>query len=171
MAIEIGADIIKTEEANPDILAGYDLIGFSSGIYNGQHEKCIFDLVARMHPKMGQKAFTFSTSGYGVTKPNEKLNKELKAKGFDLVGTFACKGFDTYGVNKLYGGAAKGHPDEEVCDWLKLSLKILSRELSLRSNCRKRYNRLPSENVDGISSVCPSTLHNKIYFQKPHLSP
>ena len=126
MTDETGADLIKTADANAEALAGFDLIGFGSGIYNSQHDKRIFDLVAGMRPSQAQRVFTFSTSGYGVTKPNEKLNKELKAKGFNFVGTFACKGFDTYGVNKLYGGAAKGHPDEEDLKLARAFVKNLA---------------------------------------------
>jgi flavodoxin len=61
----------------------------------------------------GKKVFVFSTSGYGTTKPNEKLIKALEEKSFKIIGNFACKGFDTAGINRLYGGAAKGRPNED----------------------------------------------------------
>lgn len=111
MAEALKADITKTGEPKPEILNNYELVGFGSGIYNGKHHQDIFELVSRM-PSPGKKVFVFSTSGYGTTKPNEKLIKELEGKGFKVVGSFACKGFDTAGINKLYGGAAKGRPNE-----------------------------------------------------------
>jgi flavodoxin len=112
MAEALSAELFKPAEVNLEIVGNYDLVGFGSGIYNGKHHQDIFDLVARMLASQGKKAFVFSTSGYGTTKPNEKLIKELVAKGFKVVGNFACKGFDTAGINKLYGGTARGRPNQ-----------------------------------------------------------
>jgi flavodoxin len=106
------ADLTKTEETTPDTLSNYDLVGFGSGIYNGKHHKDIFELIAKLPASSTKKVFVFSTSGYGKTTSNDKLIKELVGKGFNVVGSFACKGFDTYGINKLYGGAAKGRPND-----------------------------------------------------------
>ncbi len=113
MSETLDIELFKPAEVNPETLGDYDLVGFGSGIYNGKHHQDIFDLVARMPASPGKEAFVFSTSGYGTTKPNEKLIKELEAKGFKVIGNFACKGLDTAGINKLYGGAAKGRPNEE----------------------------------------------------------
>jgi flavodoxin len=113
MAEALSAELFKPAEVNLQTLGIYDLVGFGSGVYNGKHHQDIFNLVARMSASPGKKAFVFSTSGYGTTKPNERLIKELEAKGFQVIGNFACKGFDTAGINKLYGGAAKGHPNEQ----------------------------------------------------------
>jgi len=107
------ADIRKTEEITPDTLLKYDLVGFGSGIYKGKHHQNIFDLLNKMPVSQGKKVFIFSTSGYGTTNFNDKLKKELIGKGFNVIGDFACKGLDTYGINKLYGGAAKGRPNQE----------------------------------------------------------
>ena len=30
-----------------------------------------------------------------------------------MLGTFGCKGYDTFGPFRLVGGIAKGHPDEQ----------------------------------------------------------
>jgi flavodoxin len=109
----LGADLTKTQETNPTAISSYDLVGFGSGIYNGKHDKAIFELVAQMPASSGKKVFVFSTSGFGTTKLNDKLTNELTRLGFKLVGNFACKGFDTAGINKLYGGAAKGRPNED----------------------------------------------------------
>jgi flavodoxin len=35
------------------------------------------------------------------------------ARGFKVVGSFSCKGFDGYGFVKHLGGVNKGRPDEE----------------------------------------------------------
>jgi flavodoxin len=112
MAEALSADITRTGETTPETVNNYDLVGFGSGIYNGKHHQEIFDLVVRLPASSGKKFFVFSTSGFGTTKPNEKLKKALEGKGFKVIGNFACKGFDTAGINKLYGGAAKGRPDD-----------------------------------------------------------
>ena len=113
MAEVLSAELVQAEEVKPETIDNYDMVGFGSGIYNGKHHQDIFDLVARMTASPGKNVFVFSTSGYGTTKPNEKLTRELNAKGFKVVRNFACKGFDTAGINKLYGGAARGRPNEE----------------------------------------------------------
>jgi flavodoxin len=113
MAGVLQADLVKTGEAVLEAIDGYDLIGFGSGVYNGRHHRDIFDLVDRLSASSGKKVFVFSTSGYGTTRPHGKLVKELENKGFQVVGTFACKGFDTAGINRLYGGAAKGRPNDD----------------------------------------------------------
>ena len=112
MAEALSADLTKTKETTPEALINYDVVGFGSGVYNCKHHQDIFDLVARLPASSDKKVFVFSTSGYGTTKSNEKLIKELTGKGFKVIGSFACKGFDTAGINKLYGGAAKGRPNE-----------------------------------------------------------
>ena len=112
MAEALSAELFKPAEVNPETLGNYDLVGFGSGIYNGKHHQDLFELVARIPASQGNRVFVFSTSGFGTTKPNEKLIKELVAKGFKVIGDFACKGFDTAGINKLYGGAAKGRPNQ-----------------------------------------------------------
>ena len=106
-----GTDLAKTAETTPDVLSKYDVVGFGSGIYNGKHHQDIFDLVGRMPESSGKRAFVFSTSGYGTTKLNKKLVEALEKKGLRVIGDFACKGFDTAGINRLYGGAAKGRPN------------------------------------------------------------
>ena len=113
MAEALGADLIKTKDTTPDVLNKYDLLGFGSGIYNGKNDEQIFKLVAQMPVLSSKKVFVFSTSGYGTTKPNDKLINELAGKGYKVIGNFACKGLDTAGINKLYGGAAKGRPNAD----------------------------------------------------------
>jgi flavodoxin len=41
------------------------------------------------------------------------LKEKLSGKGFEIIGEFSCKGFDTWGPFKLIGGLNKGKPDEE----------------------------------------------------------
>lgn len=115
---KVMGEVLKAELKNPkdvnvDDLKNYDLIGFGSGIYYGKFHKNILELLKKIKSQGKQRVFVFSTSGQGREQYNESLKSELKEKGFEVVGSFACKGFDTYGPLKLIGGIAKGRPNEE----------------------------------------------------------
>jgi flavodoxin len=127
MAEASRGDLARTEATNADRLNDYDLVGFGSGIYNGQHHKGIFDLVAQMPKAEDKKVFVFSTSRHGTTSLNDKLKKELLRKGYQVVGSFACKGFDIYRINKLHGEAAKGRPNADDLE----EARVFARNLAL----------------------------------------
>jgi flavodoxin len=113
MAEVLKADVIKTEDMNVNILKDYDLIGFGSGVYGGKLHKTIVSFIENMPNTSNKKAFVFSTSSLGKTKYNNSIEEKLKEKGFSIVGSFACKGFDTFGPFKLIGGLGKGRPNAE----------------------------------------------------------
>jgi flavodoxin len=107
----LGAKLLKPKEVNS--IQEYDLIGFGSGIYYWRHHRTILNLVDRLPDSKNKKAFIFSTSGIIVKwLLHRSLKKRLLKKGFDIVGEFFCKGFDTNGPLKLIGGINKGKPDE-----------------------------------------------------------
>lgn len=112
MAEHLNADLIKTNDVNVNTLKDYDLIGFGSGIYNGKLHKNVLDLIDKLPTLSNKKTFVFSTSGQGKAKYNNTIEQKLKEKGFEVVGSFACKGYDTFGPFKLIGGIAKGRPNE-----------------------------------------------------------
>lgn len=112
IAESINADIIKAKDVNTNILSEYDLIGFGSGIYYGKLHENILELINSLQILYSKKAFVFSTSGQGKTKYNKSVEEKLKEKNFNVIGSFACKGYDTFGPFKLFGGIAKGRPDD-----------------------------------------------------------
>ena len=112
MAEYLNADLIKTNDVNVNTLKDYDLTGFGSGIYNGKLHKNVLDLIDKLPILSNKKAFVFSTSGQGKAKYNNTIEQKLKEKGFEVVGSFACKGYDAFGPFKLIGGIAKGRPNE-----------------------------------------------------------
>jgi len=59
-------------------------------------------------------AIIFSTSGLPALAGlwHRPLRRLLGRKGFDVVGEFACRGFDTWGPLWLTGGLNASHPDE-----------------------------------------------------------
>jgi flavodoxin len=112
MADALGAVLVKTEETPPESLEVYDLIGFGSGIYFGSPHKALLALVDSLPEMKGKEAFIFSTSGRGGPGFHKRLKEKLLAKKFQVVGEFACKGFDTFSLLKIFGGINKGKPDE-----------------------------------------------------------
>lgn len=96
---------------------GYDLIGFGSGIYYHKHHKSLLNLADKLPVVKNKKAFIFSTSGVKqggfFNRFDRPLKEKLLEKGFDIIGEFSCRGFDTVGPFKLVGGISKGRPNEK----------------------------------------------------------
>jgi len=113
MKAHLNADMIEAKDAKTDALKDYDLVGFGSGIYGGSFHKDVLEFIDRLPDHVGKKAFVFSTSGLGKIKYNNSAVKKLNKKGFEIVGSFACKGFNTFGPFKLIGGTAKGRPNSD----------------------------------------------------------
>lgn len=112
MVESLNADLIKTNQVNADTLKNYDLIGFGSGIFHGKLHKNVFEMIDKLPTVSNKKAFVFSTSGQGKTEYNNLAEQKLKEKGFEVVGSFACKGYDTFGPFKLVGGIHKNRPND-----------------------------------------------------------
>lgn len=93
----------------------YEIIGFGSGIAYSKHYDKLLKAVSQFDLQ-GKKVFVFSTSGMGKDNYNSKLIGLLNNAGASVVGSFACKGYDTFGPFKLIGGIAKGHPDNDDID-------------------------------------------------------
>ncbi|MHA1620230.1 MAG: flavodoxin family protein [Promethearchaeota archaeon] len=113
----LGAKIKHPHEIHPKDLLNYDLVGFGSGIYDAKHHKFLFDLVDKLPQISAKKAFLFSTAGMTGTRKvagdHSKLRSKLQAKGYDIVGDFGCKGFNTNSFLKYFGGMNKGKPDAD----------------------------------------------------------
>lgn len=120
MAKVLSADLLRADQTEVDanVLSGYDLIGFGSGIYYGKHHESLFYFVGRLPALENKKAFIFSTRGlvmppfiYDFHKP---LKKKLLEKGFDVIGEFSCRGWDTFiRVLNIVGGINKGRPNKK----------------------------------------------------------
>jgi len=111
MAEELQADLIPVANAQPGMLAAYDLVGFGSGIYFGKHHKTLLQFVETLSSMTGKRAFVFSTSGDGKIH-HAALKEKMVNRGFSFVDEFCCKGWDTVGPLKLFGGINKGRPDQ-----------------------------------------------------------
>ncbi|MBC7114572.1 MAG: flavodoxin family protein [Archaeoglobi archaeon] len=109
----LNAELVRPQEINPEEILSCDLTGFGSGIYYFQHHRELLKLVERLPEVRGRKAFIFSTAGINLPFIyHRKLRKKLSEKGFEIIGEFSCRGWDTYGLFGKLGGISKGHPDE-----------------------------------------------------------
>ncbi len=119
MAEVLGAEVVEPESLDPGELGGYDLVGFGSGVYYLALDARLRDLMRRLPHVDGVRAFTFFTSG-APTLPlvdyTGPVRKELSAKGFEVLDSFSCRGFDTVGPLGLIGGINRGRPDDRDLD-------------------------------------------------------
>lgn len=101
-------DVIARKEAD---LTGYERIGIASGVAFGKYYPQLLAFLKQALPE-GKKVFFIHTAG----KPMEGYNAAAKAicreRNCRVLGTYHCKGYDTFGPFGLIGGIAKGHPDE-----------------------------------------------------------
>lgn len=114
MAAVLKADIREPEQVDPQTLSGYDVVGFGSGIFASSHHRRLRQYVEHLPPVDGTRAFVFTTAGMGRAQSlpwQRSLESVLRDKGYDVVGSFACRGFDTWLPLRLVGGLNKGHPD------------------------------------------------------------
>ena len=112
MAKVLGADTMKSENFKKGKINKYDTIGIGSGIYGGKIKKDLAEIMDSVNWE-NKNVFVFSTSGMGKIKYNDSMSRLLGKKKAKIIGSFACKGFDTFAIFKLFGGIAKGHPNAE----------------------------------------------------------
>lgn len=108
------ATVIEPEGLDPERLGDDDLVGFGSGIFLGSfHDRLLDGIRALPDRQHAGTAFVFATSGFPefkirpFTAPVVKL---LRQKGFDVLDTFVCRGWDTFWPFKPVGGLRKGRP-------------------------------------------------------------
>jgi flavodoxin len=114
MATVLHASVREPEDVDPADVTAYDLVGFGSGIFAFAPHERLRRFVARLPHVAGTKAFVFATSGTGriLTRPFvTPLDRQLRDKGFDVVGSFCCPGYDTWLPLRIVGGLNQGRPD------------------------------------------------------------
>jgi flavodoxin len=113
MAEELGADLAPIGQAQPETLTAYDLIGFGSGIYGRKIHKTLRQFIEALPTLTEKQAFIFSTRGGKEVQGHDALKEMLLNRGLSITGEFSCKGWDTVGPLKLFGGINKGRPNED----------------------------------------------------------
>ncbi|WP_405526967.1 flavodoxin family protein [Streptomyces avidinii] len=114
MAGVLDARVAAPEEVSAAEPAGYDLVGFGSGVFSQRMHPELLGFV-RALPASSGRAFVFATSGLPeltlapFTRPLVRL---LDGKGFAVEGAFTCRAFDTWAPFQVIGGINRRRPDE-----------------------------------------------------------
>ncbi len=119
----LGAEVRTPAQVAAAELGAFDLVGFGSGIDSGHHYTPLLDLAGRLPTVNGKAAFIFSTygapAGFMQGEAERKasaanhaaLQRELRSKGYAILGEFSCPGHNTNHFLKWFGGLNKGRPD------------------------------------------------------------
>ncbi len=111
IAKEGDVTLIDASKVKAASLYGYDLIGFASGVYFGKYHKSVLKFAEEYLPEK-RKVFFIHTGGSPSEKNNAAIKKIADSKNCTYLGTYFCRGYDSYGPFKLVGGIAKDHPDK-----------------------------------------------------------
>jgi len=112
MAAELKAVLFTPEQAFAEDLNKYDLVGFGSGIYFGQHHRALIRMV-RSYSRVPQDVFIFSTAGLPWLSRwfHWPLRRVLLKRGCRIAAEFSCRGWDNVGPLFFIGGINRQHPD------------------------------------------------------------
>lgn len=92
-------------------LEEYDFIGFASGICFSRFYEKITACVQEKLP-IGKQVFFLYTCANNSKDFSENIKQIAIEKGCNVMGTYGCKGFNTYGPFKIVGGINKKHPSQ-----------------------------------------------------------
>lgn len=121
----LAADVADIVKASPPDLSGYDCIGLASGIYFGAFHEKIRAWISGAAFGPRQTAFLIYTCGINYTDYTKSIQKQLKEKGISCVGSFSCRGYDTFGIFGRLGGIAKGRPSDRDLEKAKAFARSL----------------------------------------------
>ena len=109
IAAQHDVDLINITKDSSTDLAGYDRIGFASGIYYSSFAK---QIIAYVEEKLPNEKPVFFIYTHGAPKGDflKGIRAVTQKKNCPEIGEFRCQGYDTFGPFKLVGGIAKGHP-------------------------------------------------------------
>ena len=104
-------DLFDVTKISKMDLSKYDRIGFASGIYYSKFQKMLLQFAIDNMPDNKQTFFiyTFGAEKKGYTKA---ISEAVQTHNATVLGEYGCFGFNTFGPFKLFGGMAKGHPNE-----------------------------------------------------------
>ena len=130
MAEEGGMDLIDVTTRQAVRLEDYDCVGFASGIYGFEFHKAV-TAFARQYLPQGKPVFFVYTYGGAKGTGAKTVAEVAKEKGCPVLGTFSCKGYDTFGPFRLVGGIAKGHPNKRDLENARKFYQDIQRKMSL----------------------------------------
>lgn len=103
-------DIFDIGKSKTVDLSKYDILGIASGIYWSDFHKLIYEFLKTNN--IPEKVFLTYTCGSGLRIYDKKIRKVLESKNKEYIGTYVCKGKDTFSFLKIFGGLAKTRPNE-----------------------------------------------------------
>lgn len=109
----LGSRVVDPANVTAAELASYDFVGFGSGVKNMDFYKELREFVRSLPVEQRTKAFVFNTSGFPEPpfRPyRTNFTRLVEQKGFEVVDTFSCFGWDTWLPLKIVGGIRKGQP-------------------------------------------------------------
>jgi hypothetical protein len=129
----LGGRVAAPEEVPYRILSDCGLIGFGSGVYYGGMHPALVEWLRGLPDAAAATipAFLFTTSGLPFLAKvwAAPLRRLLARKGFDVLGEFACRGFDTWGPLWLTGGLNRNHPDDRDLERARLFAEAIARKV------------------------------------------
>ena len=113
MAEVEGVDVFSVSEAKGADLSGYDYIGIASGIYAATLHRAVLDFFGDFTLGANQKFFIVFTCTAHYANFEGRAIKMLGYDKDKYLGSFWCKGYNTFGPFGWFGGAAKNHPNDD----------------------------------------------------------
>jgi flavodoxin len=126
MATVLNAVQVRSQDVYSTDIREYDLVGIGSGVYHGKFHENLYNWVYSLPKQDGKKAFIFSTTGSKASgeRAHEHFAAVLKERGFKVIGSFSCLGFDTAlspaGINRGRPNASDLKDAEEFARHLKM---------------------------------------------------
>lgn len=109
---QFSVESVSIENADKVDFSQYDTVGIASGVAYSKFYKATESFAKEKLPN-GKNVFFLFTCGSYSDRYISHISNTVKAKGCQILGSYGCLGFDTFGPFKLVGGIAKGHPTEE----------------------------------------------------------
>ena len=106
---KFGVETCSIENAKNIDFTLYDCIGIASGVAFGRFYADTEAFVKNCIPEK-KKVFFLYTCGKETGTYTVSVARSAKARGCEVIGSYGCLGFDTFGPFKVIGGIAKGHP-------------------------------------------------------------
>lgn len=106
-------DITKVKDVQ---ITEYDMVGLASGVYFGSFHKDLNQFIEISDGFQGKKVCFLDTCGMAYKDYTSGAKKALQSKGAVVLGSFQCRGYDTFGIFGKIGGIAKKHPNEKDMD-------------------------------------------------------
>lgn len=126
IASKYDVNIIDVTEKKRINFEEYDRIGFASGIDFGKFYNNVTSYAEEL--PAGKRVFFIYTCANDGKDFSKDIRKRAETQGAIHMGTYGCKGFNTYGPWKIIGGMNKKHPNQDEIQGAVNFFKKMMRE-------------------------------------------